>query len=108
MPVDDVKFVSDVMTSFEKTSLFIKILLICIMNPFAIAKRSNTQWELCCFCQENTPEKLVSPYKKPQYHKSYAEIGGDIETFIENNLPLPLNVTKECFLGDEWKTVPET
>ena len=78
------------------------------MNALEIKKRTITNWELCCFCQEKKTESLVCPYRKPQYHQSYVEVGADIDSFVENKLPLPLDVTKECLLGQGFGNVSAT
>ena len=64
----------------------------------AIKPRTKTNWDLCIFCQQSKNEKHVQPHKKTQYHRSYDSIQTDIDKFIEEKVPLPFNMTKECLV----------
>ena len=96
--------------SLERTCL-VSVLLVLhlwIMSVLDIPSRSTTIWELCCFCQDTKDEKLLSPYVKSQYYKSYNTIETDIDNFIKNGVPLPFHMTKDCLIVPTFETVSET
>ena len=66
-------------------------------NVLEVEERNTTNWELCCFCQKPSKEKLVHPYLKTMYHKSYTKIQTDIDYCVEKKFPLPFNMSKNCF-----------
>ena len=78
------------------------------MSLLEIPARTNTTWELCCFCQGTKAEKLACPHEKKQYHTSYDTIETDIENFIKNEVPLPFHMTKECLIVPCHKTVSKS
>ena len=78
------------------------------MSVLAIQLRTKTNWELCIFCQQTKNEKLVKPHKKTQYHCSYDTIEKDVDNFIEENVPLPFNMTKECLIVANEQSIPKS
>ena len=63
-------------------------------NPLELWKK--TDWGLCCFCQSETSNKLIHPYKKACYHQAYETIEKDLAKFHDNNVTLPYGMTQEC------------
>lgn len=67
-------------------------------NPFEclVDARKDTDWTLCCLCQEQNKKDLRCPYVKECYHNAYQTLEYDLNQFVQNHVPLPLGVTLEC------------
>ena len=78
------------------------------MSALAIQPRTKTNWDLCIFCQQSKNEKLVQPHKKIQYHRSYDAIQTDMDRFMEQRIPLPYNMTKECLIVPSEDTLAKS
>ena len=61
-----------------------------------IKTQKKINWDVCVFCQQSKNEELVQPHKNSQYHRSYDTIQTFL--FIEEEGPLPFNMTKECLV----------
>lgn len=59
-------------------------------HPFVT--RKDTDWALCCLCQDKSNKDLRCPYKKECYHNAYQTLEDDLKYFVENDVPLPLGV----------------
>ena len=67
-------------------------------NPLEIPcnTRQDTDWALCCLCQEKSGKDLRHPYKKKCYHAAYQTLEHELNGFADNGIPLPLGVSLQC------------
>ena len=70
------------------------------MSDNALELRKKTDWELSCFCQSEKSEKPKNPYKKVCYHQAYETIEKEFTSFLDNNMMLSYNMTRECLKGE--------
>ena len=75
-------------------------------NP--LAKRKTTDWALCCFCQLKSSEILKHPYQKSCYHQAYTSIQNDFDKFIENNIPFPFDLNRDCLITEDWNSISKS
>jgi len=52
--------------------------------------RQDTDWALCCLCQEKAEKDLRHSYKKKCYHAAYLTLEAELKAFVDNDIPLPL------------------
>jgi len=67
-------------------------------DPFEIPcnTRQDTDWALCCLCQEKAGKDLRHPYKKKCYHAAYQTLEDKLKAFVDNGIHLPLGVNLQC------------
>ena len=67
-------------------------------HPFErpLVTRKDTDWALCCLCQNKSKKDLQCPYKKECYHEAYQALEDDMNNCIEHGVALPLGVNLQC------------
>jgi len=66
-----------------------------IGNP--LIARTDTDWTLCCLCQDCSSKKdLRCPFNKECHHTAYETLADDLKYFVTNDVSLPLGVNLEC------------
>ena len=73
-------------------------------NP--LAKRKTTDWT--CFCQLKSSEILKHPYQKSCYHRAYTSIQNYFIKFIENDIPFPFDMTRDCLITEDWNSISKS
>ena len=58
------------------------------VDPFEYPKRKDTDWTLCCLCQEKSSKELRCPYKRECYHNAYQALEDDLKNFVDNGVSL--------------------
>jgi hypothetical protein len=64
-----------------------------MMNHDSLHSTTLMNWGLCCFCQETRKgDELRHPHKTEAGHNAYQSIEKDLNSFIVNQLELPLGL----------------
>ncbi|KAF5304481.1 hypothetical protein FQA39_LY09677 [Lamprigera yunnana] len=83
----------------SKKDVFLHVKIKMSLENTTVNKKKTTNWTLCCFCQQDIRKDLRCSYEKECHHKSYKVLEVDLKNFVDNEVPMPLDVNVEC-LGD--------
>ena len=83
-------FQSMILLHFSFPSSYVKIqdLQFIMSDENPLITRQETDWTLCCLCQQKTNQDLRCPYKKKCYLKAYQTLEEDFtaRAFTESNV----------------------